>query len=366
VDQIAIPDWWLRYREPVYAAWDGSWHADFPSTARMAIDFYNAGNNPQSPVDGTIAIDVTGFEYLLEVIGNVTVPGFETRVNAENFREIVYDLRVSDYDDLAHKEFIAALYRQIFSEWQSASLDASRNTLILQSILRGLQEKHIMLYFNDERLNDALDLLGWSGAQTPADDHDYLMVVDANLGNKSNHSIIRNLTYDADIQPDGSIHGRATVAYDYSAHIADEDPAVNPPYNGAVDYNNLLQVFVPLGANLTGSTNLTNPPTTASAAASTEFISRVFVRYDSSERFQFSYTTPPLVENVGSYRRYRLLVQKQPGTPANAVSIQIMLPPDARLISSSPEAAASYNLDRPILEFRTDLSVDRWIEIIYR
>src|SRR5690606_3256313 len=133
-----------RYREPVYAAWDGSWHADFPSTARMAIDFYNAGNNPQSPVDGTIAIDITGFEYLLAVIGNITVPGYDTRVNAENFREVVYDLRVSDYDDLAHKEFIAALYHQIFTEWQNASLDSARNTLILQSILRGLQEKHIM------------------------------------------------------------------------------------------------------------------------------------------------------------------------------------------------------------------------------
>ncbi|MEP7291138.1 MAG: DUF4012 domain-containing protein [Chloroflexota bacterium] len=364
--QINMPDWWIRYQEPVYAAWDGSWYADFPSTARMAMSYYNAGNNPQSPVNGTIAIDITGFEDLLEIIGSVTVPGYSTRVTSDNFREIVYDLRSSNNDDLAHKRFIATLYQEIFSEWQNTTLDPTRNSQLLRAILRALQEKHIMLYVNDEQLNHALNLLGWSGAQASATDHDYVLVADANLGNKSNHSIIRSLTYDADIQENGAISGRLTVAYDYSAQTAANDPAVNPPINGSADYYNLLQIFVPRGTEFRDATNLSTTPIVSSNAENTEFITRLFVPFDSSQRYQFSYLTAPLVEDLGSYQRYRLLIQKQPGTPANAVSVQIMLPANAALISSAPEADASYNLDRPILEYRTDLSVDRWIEIIYR
>lgn len=363
--QISIPDWWLRYREPVYAAWDGSWYADFPSTARMAMAYYNAGNNPQSPVDGTIAIDITGFEYLLEVIGSVVVPGYSTRVTADNFREIVYDLRVSNNEPEAHKQFIARLYQEIFAEWQNTALDPQKNSFLLRAMLRALQEKHVILYFRDEQLNSALNLLGWSGAQAPATNHDYLMVADANLGNKSNHSIMRNLTYDVDIQDNGAVNGRLTVAYDYSARVAAEDPAVNPPFNGAADYNNLLQVFLPRGTTFREGTNLPAEPIVSTNEENTEFISRLFVPFDSIQRYQYSYLTSPVVEALGSYQRYRLLVQKQPGTPANALNVQVMLPENATLVSSKPEAAASYNLERPILEFRTDLTVDRWIEIIY-
>lgn len=364
--QFTIPDWWLRYQEPIYAAWDGSWYADFPSTARLAMSYYNAGGNPESPVDGAIAIDITGFEYLLEVIGEVNVRGYAHPVTAENFRDAVYDLRASGLDEAAHKTFIAALYQQIFADWQNVALDPEKNGLLLSAILKALQEKHVMLYFSDEQLNNAVNLLGWSGAQSTATDHDYLMVVDANLGNKSNHSIIRNLTYDVDIQTNGAVNARMTVAYDYSARTAADDPAVNPPTNGPADYNNLLQVFVPRGTAFTAVTNLNTTPVISTNAFNTEFISRLFIPFDSSERYQFSYITPPLVEQLGSYQRYRLLLQKQPGTPANAVSVQVMLPANATFVSSTPEAAASYSLERPILEYRTDLSVDRWIEIIYQ
>jgi hypothetical protein len=42
-----------------------------------------------------------------------------------------------------------------------------------------------------------------------------------------------------------------------------------------------------------------------------------------------------------------------------------MLPAGARLVSSSPEPDASYELEQPILEFRTDLAMDRTFEVIY-
>ena len=364
--QLNIPTWWLQYREPIYAAWDGSWFADFPSTARMAMWYYNSGSNPQSPVDGAIALDITGFEQILGVIGTVLVPGYNTPVTTANFREVVYNIRDFGGGEVPHKRFLAALYQEIFSQWQAMSADPTKNTELLGVMLQGMQEKHIMMYFSDEHLNRAINLLGWGGAQKPATENDYLMVADSNLGNKSNHSIIRSLTYDVDIQPEGSIRGRMTLDYDYSATVTANDPAFNPEFNGLADYNNLVQIFVPTGTTLTEENNLTNAPTVVNNSANTEFVTQLYIPHDSTQRFQFSYLTKPLIETLGSYKRYSLLVQKQPGTPSNALNVQVMLPENATLISTSPEASASYNLDRPIVEFRTDLTVDRWIEIIYQ
>jgi len=363
--QIQVPDWWISYGEPIYAAWDGSWYADFPSTADMSMWYYNNGNNPQSPVDGVISIDIVGFEYLLKALGQVTLADYDTVVTPENFRQVVYDIRASGEGDLPHKRFLATLYQQIFAQWQDSNADPQIRERLIGAILQALQEKHIMLHFADSGLNEATDLLGWSGVQAPSDNHDYLMVVDANLGNKSNHSIARDLTYDVDIQADGTLKNRLTVSYDYSKRVAESDPAVNPKYHGPLDYDNLLQVFIPPGSVMGDATNFPSQPRREDTTALTRLISEITVPYDSSERFQLTYTTTPLIETIGHYHRYRLLIQKQPGTMADVTNLQVILPANAKILNVSPVQSASYSLDRPVLEFGLNLTSDVWIEINY-
>jgi hypothetical protein len=237
---------------------------------------------------------------------------------------------------------------------------------LLNAVLAALREEHIMIYFTDARLNEFMSLLGWSGAQTPGN-YDYFMVADANLGNKSNSSIYRSMTYDVTIQPDGSLKSRAALSYDYSASTADKDPAVQPEhYGNQKDYANLMQVFIPKGSKLTGTDNLQTEPKTVNDERFTILVATVMVSFDSTERFQYSYTTPSLVEPFGPYRRYRLLLQKQAGTPGDEVNVQVALPPGASLVSASPVPAANYVLDNSILEFRLRLVTDQWIEIIFK
>ncbi|MEP6985384.1 MAG: DUF4012 domain-containing protein [Chloroflexota bacterium] len=363
--QIKVPDWWISYGEPIYAAWDGSWYADFPSTADMSMWYYNNGNNPQSPVDGVISIDIVGFEYLLKALGSVTLPDYDLVVTPENFRQVVYDIRASGDGDLPHKRFLATLYQQIFAQWENSNADPQIRQHLMGAVLQALQEKHIMLHFADSNLNDVTDLLGWSGAQSSSTNHDYLMTADANLGNKSNHSITRDLTYDVDIQADGTLKSRVTVGYDYSQRVAATDPAVDAKHNGPLDYDNLLQIFIPPGSIMGTTTNFPSEPRRVDTASYTNLIAEVTVPFDSSERFQLNYQTPPLIETIGSYHRYRLLVQKQPGTLADTASIQVILPANAKILNVSPSQSASYNLDRPVLEFGLNLKSDVWIEIVY-
>ena len=369
-DQVQVPSWWLQYENPVYAAWDGSWSPDFSSTAERAMWFYNNGNNPHSPVEGAISIDIVAFEYILKALGQVSVPEFNRVVNSDNFRQAVYDIRASGVaegqPDSPHKQFLAALYRQIFTDWQATASDPQKSAAILGALLQALQEKHIMIYSADPGLNQVLDLLGWSGRQTDAIGLDYLMVVDANLGNKSNSSIRRQTTMDVEINADGSAFNRATINYDYSDSVASLDPAVNPEFHGPLTYNNLLQVFVPVGAELTEQVGDFIQLEQYPSDINTLFTSLLTVPYNTSQRFQLAYTSPNVVESIGEYKRYTLIIQKQPGMRSEVVNLQISLPSDASLVSTAPTAAASYSIDRQILEFRLDLVGDTQVEIVYQ
>jgi hypothetical protein len=364
---LDIPDWWIQLENPLYAAWDSSWYADFPSTADMARLYYDGGANPESPVDGVIAIDVTGFEYILTALNSVTVPGYDVTVTPENFRQTIYDIRASREQDIPHKRFLAALYQAIFDDWQRLGNDPQINSNLLSAIFRALQEKHIMLYLSDKELNETINLLAWSGSQAHATNHDFLMVADANIGaNKVNRSVLRHLIYDVEIQSDGSLQSRLTVNYDYPASLADNDPAIDPLHHGPLEYENLMQVFLPVSSSINETKNLQSKLWVIPENSSTILASRISLLYNTTESFQFSYATGTVVEIFGPYRRYRLHLQKQPGSAGDIVNVQILLPPDADVLTSSPELAASYFLDQPVLEFEVQLLVDQWIEVIYR
>lgn len=364
-----IPSYWFNFDNPVYAAWDQNWHADFPTTAEMATWFYNNGDNPHTPVDGVIAINLVGFEYILRGLGSVTVPDYGVTVNPGNFRDIVYDIRAFGAGPEPHKDFVAEVYGAIFENWQSLNRNANISGDVLGQTLQALQEKHVMLYIPDEETTQAIELLGWSGAQTPATDHDYLMVVDTNLGNKSNRSVIRYWTHDVQIREDGSLQNRTTITYDYPASVAALDPAVDENFHGPLRYGNLLQVFTPLGSvplRTQEADDTIRSFEVVDVENHTNFIAAFNVDFDDVAIVQLEYETPQLVEDFGAYKRYRLLLQKQPGTIREQVTAQITLPPGVSIVDTSPAPAAEYSLDQTTLDFRLTLETDQWIEIIYR
>lgn len=300
---------------------------------------------------------------MLGAIGEVVVEEYGVFVNEENFREIVYDIRAFGEGVTPHKQFVATVYQSIFEEWQS--LESDKTPDLLGAMLEGLQSRHIMFYFANDEINDAILQLGWTGSQLPSTGHDYILVADSNLGNKSNNSIDRSLTYDVSIHIDDSILSRLSLRYDYFDSVAENDPAIDEEYHGPLNYRNLIQVFLPFDAEIIGGTNL-GVVTRIPLKSHLLLAARTEVAYDSSERYQIEYDAPDIIEDIGSYQRYRLLIQKQAGARAQSVNVQITLPETAFVISSSPEATASYSLDQPILDYRLNLDSDQWIEVIYQ
>ncbi|MBE2192772.1 MAG: DUF4012 domain-containing protein [Anaerolinea sp.] len=362
LNELDVPSWWFKSRVPIMAAWSGSWYADYPNTAKMAAWYYDNGLNPRSPVDGVIAIDVTGFQYLLEGLGAVEMPDYGVTITPANFRETIYRIRAEGADK--HKVFVTEIYRRILAKWQTISQESS--IPLLNAALKGLQTKHIMIYFTDPKLNEVMDLLGWSGKQTFGEG-DYLLLSDANLGNKSNSSVLRALTYSVSISPEGDLTSRAILDYSYPSEVADKDPAVAPEHYGdQKDYYSLIQLYTPAGTVLQSTENLQSEAAIDAHEQYTVLATGILVRFDTNERFEFNYTVPRKVSAFGSYQRYRLLIQKQPGTQGDQVNVQVNLPAGSRVISTSIPPTDSFVLDNPILEFQFTLTADREIEIIYQ
>lgn len=357
---LDVPTWWFKSPTPIMSAWSGSWYADFPSTARMAIWYYEKGENPRTPVDAVIALDLTGFQMLLEALGEVKLADGRT-VNASTFRQTIYAVRATN--QLEHKDFLAQIYRQVVSDWQQ--LSAERGAALLTAAIRAFEQKHLIVYFTNPEVQATAELLGWTGKQADGT-ADYLMAVDSNMGNKSNSSVVRTISYSATIQPDRSLKSRVLLDYDYSAQLAANDPAVAPEHYGTQkDYFSLMQLYVPVGSQLARAANLQSPVTVDEQQRHTIFATGFVVPFDEQIRLEFEYSVPNAVQAYGLYQRYQLLIQKQLGTRAERANVQITLPAGSRVISVTPDPSDIFLLDAPIVEFRLSLLTDQQVEIIF-
>lgn len=360
LETFDVPQWWLNFQNPIYAAWEGSWHVDFPSTAQLAMDYYNAGENPNSPVDGVIALDIDSFELILQALGGIDIPDSDLTLTTDNLRQTIYNARI--YGSLDHERFLASIYRLIFEEWQN--IDQGQSTELITLLLEALTQHHMMIYLPDEDSQSIIRELGWSGEQYIPNSNDYLLVADTNLVNKSNNSIIRSLIYDVNILPDQSRTSHLRVRYDYFDSLAKNDPAIDPENHGPRDYKTLTQIYLPNDANIVEENGL-KQSSINDLADYTLVVTRVDVGYDTSERIELSYETPAVEDRLGNLYRYRLLIQKQLGSQIEDVNLQIRLPQNAQIIRLSPDADAGYELEQPILDYQLQLVSDQWIEVIY-
>jgi hypothetical protein len=224
-----------------------------------------------------------------------------------------------------------------------------------------------MFYPMDVDLRMFVNEAGWSGAQTPAREHDYLMIADTNLSNKSSRSIQRHTIYAAQITPEGYLNSQTTVEYNYPAALADDDPAIIPEnYNSLRlrDYNNLFQLHVPANSQLLSNETQWRVDTLVSSQHTT-FVTFGSTHFDSSTSFTFNYSTPVIVNRQGPYYSYRLLLQKQPGQTGEMVDVHLTLPPHAALVSASREPQLHAEGEAVTLSFELLLNRDEWIEVAY-
>ncbi len=303
MDQLLkIDRWGLR---------DSNWFPNFPDTAKKAEEFYKIGKGKEN-FDGVIAINTKVLNSILEITGPITIEGFSQEFNSGNaVLEIEYEvekgydsknLNVSERKNLIKKMMAVLIDKTKVLDWKS-------KLNLIKTLEKDLNQKNIQLSFKDEKLQEKIDAIGWSGKIISSWNDDYLMLVDANLGAlKSNRVINYSLNYQINLskeKPEGILLVKIT-------HQGKEKDWITKDYQG------YLRVYAPREAWLL---NLNELPT---VKFSEEYEKKVFgiinkVPLSQTVEYKFVYSLPERFKT----QPYKLLIQKQSGISSIQTEITV-------------------------------------------
>lgn len=252
VDGIFNPDGQLKENivppkpiQKISAGWslhDSNWYPDFPTSAEKAIFFYEKTGGPT--VDGVITVTPTVMEWLLSVLGPIDLPAYGVTIDAENFIQIVQEQVEEKYDKTENnpKKILSDLSVEVFDRMTKIG-DYREFLRVAEILVRGLNEKHVLLYARHAEVEEMIDHAGWSGRLLDTE-KDFVSVVHSNInGYKTDGVIEESVSHRADIAVDGSITDTLLIT---RRHTGGHTPyewwnKVNADY---------LRVYVPLGSEL--------------------------------------------------------------------------------------------------------------------
>lgn len=248
----------LSLINPRWEFHDSAWFPDFPTSAKKMLWFYENAGGPT--VDGVLAINATMMPKLLEITGPIEMPEYGRTIDAENFlfeTQKIVEYEYDQYSDPesareeeAPKQFIGDLAPKVLERLTDA--DMATTLTMLNLLGEGLDEKDVLLYFENNALQSKIESLGWSGElkQTTGD---YLMVVNTNLGGGKTDTIIdQNVDIFSQVQEDGSIINTVTITKKHRGLKTALFEGLNN-----VDY---IRLYVPKGSELISADGFEIPP----------------------------------------------------------------------------------------------------------
>ncbi len=237
---------------------DSTWFPDFPTSAQKLLWFYEHAGGPT--VDGVIAINATVMPDLLQITGPIEMPEYSRVIDSENFlfetQKIVeieheqFNLPTEERPEEAPKQFIGDLAPKVLEQLKSADMNTTLSMLALLG--QSLEEKDVLIYMQDNELQSDIEALNWSGKIKQAP-HDYLMVVNTNLGGGKTDTVIdQTIDVLSEVQKDGSIINTVTITKEHRGLQTTLFEGVNN-----VDY---IRLYVPKGSELLGANGFEIPP----------------------------------------------------------------------------------------------------------
>jgi hypothetical protein len=362
------PTWWIQLMEPVWSCFYAQWTADFPTLAGQVKWFYENGGNAYAPIDGIIALDLTGIETLLAALGPVEVSDYEELIDAQNMRSRFYNYRSRQVEgeEEIHKTFLASLSNVVTNNLNGASPE--QMVAILEALARMLREKHLLLSFDDPDLAAWVAELGGDGTINPTTD-DYLFVVDSSLIGKVYHSIEESIEYEVRINREGDLTGQVTLDWFFPPDAVEADPAIAYQYAGtdqSPNFGDMARVYIPQGSVWVGTKGNNSPTQFAEEGGKLMLGNWNVVALGEHKQIRHDYIVPARIEKIDGRSYYRLTVQKQPGTQAHPLKVKVILPEGAELVTSTPEARAVKNEGQTMIEFETRLVTDQNFEVVFK
>jgi len=293
---------------------DGNWSADFPTSARKMIEFYQLQGG-QEEFDGVIALTTEVLKSLLAIYGPIEMADYGLVIDEDNFlltieQQVEIDFKDQGITRTDRKNILKDLAQVLMNKVLSSNPLKSFKLISLAQ--NHLNKKDILLYFNDEIIQNDIKKLGWSGgvAQTESD---YIFIVDSNVNAfKADYFINRSFKYEVDLSQSPA-KARLTISYD---HTAEEKSWL------VRDYTNWLRVYVPEGSWFTNTNGLETEPEYSKEHGKTFLAGLARTPINSLKDVVLEYDLP----NNFEADDYKLYIQKQPGIGPLPVEIVITRP----------------------------------------
>ncbi len=346
--KIQPPSPYVRYMR--FGAWfirDANFAPDFRATARTLQMFWEKDGH--GALDGVIAVDLTAVQMLLEAVAPLEVPGYGLRVGGTGTLESIWENYRQD------PGFLTALTHALFDRLQEpGTIAPGQLQALLGAFGRALEEKHILLYLNEPEVQEAIARAGWGGA-IRSDAGDFLMVVDSDFSYAEvNRFIEQEIRYRVTLDPSLRVQ-ESTVTLSYWNHFdrwssaetreqfggACFDPNTEDlePLPGC--YGDYIRIYVPQGSRFLGATGFDDGMEYRDEFGRTCIAGYLRVLPGEQRTVSVSYVPP--VTALGG--QYWLVLEKQPGTDAVPVEVEITM------VGSAPEQT------RLLTDLRTDRTV---------
>lgn len=285
---------------------DSNISPDFPTSAKQFEKMY-AMLGEGLPFDGILTIDTQVVEELIAITGPIDVfgttysAGFDKRCNCPN---VIYELEhyaeIASKGEADRKAVLGTLMQQILARLLGSGVD--KLPTFINTGMTLASDKHIMFYMHDQKAQQALSNVGWTG-DIKLTDGDYVHINDSNFaGGKSNLYVEEKVTYDINIDSAGNAKNKVTIEY--------KNPQpFNIWLNGILrDY---VRLYVPTGSTLISSKGSDEKINTQQDEDlnKTYFEAFITVRPQNSRTLSFEYNLPKKITD----KKYPLLIQKQPG-----------------------------------------------------
>jgi hypothetical protein len=287
---------------------------DFKISMDTFSKYYNESPGMIRP-DGIIALDTALPVEILKVIGPIGVGGwgnFSANTDARcNCPQVVYALEeIADRPTNTIRTGRKAVLGPLMHSMMANAMGSPKHLWpkLLNVALESIKQKHLLFYFFEDKTQKVAEDFNAAGRITPFA-YDYLHINDANLGGAKTDMFITREVEQEITSGNGTVTKTVSISY-------------NNPYKGSNcnleagqlclngTYRDYIRLLVPKGSKLISVVGSEVKEQVSEDLDKTVFEAFFTMRPQSQSKIVFKYELPKL-----DLSTYRLLIQKQPGTP---------------------------------------------------
>jgi len=322
---------------------DANWSADYPTSAEVLATLFRSDMGEK--VDAVAAVDTFFIQLLLAALGPLPVPQYNVTVTAENALETaiafwekplegpaITERQAQGAAWLEHRKDFGAAFLQALLE-RLANLSPQDVVHLARAIQQGIRGKHVMIWaLNSPALQADLRRAGLDGGLRDSAG-DYLLVVDSNVGwNKVDRNIERAVDYRLTMTAEGP-RAKLCLTYRNLAAVQMTECVHRARYEDTYEaltkqcYWDYVRILVPWGSVLRSVQGAEWPLDVTSESGKASFGTLLVIPPGEGRTLCLEYDLPPgIIGAAGpALRSYHLLVQKQPGTAATRLEVNIAL-----------------------------------------